>query len=145
MTFFVFGAVLIGRSVTDLDVATVVYGLASLTVVRMAPVAVSLLGSGASWQTSAFAGWFGPRGLATIVFALTVVDESQLAGTSRIVQVATVTVLFSVIAHGVSAPGLTERYVRWYDAGRKRMALESRQTRIHMAHRRGLWHRKAHH
>ncbi len=145
VTFFVFGAVLIARSVTDLDIATVAYALASLTVVRMAPVALSLLGSRASWQTSAFAGWFGPRGLATIVFMLTVVEESQLAGTSRIVQVATVTVLFSVIAHGVSAPGLTERYVRWYDTSRHSLALESRRTGVHVADRRGLWHRNAQH
>jgi NhaP-type Na+/H+ or K+/H+ antiporter len=60
----------------------------------------------------AFAGWFGPRGLATIVFMLTIIEESNLAGTDRIVQVATITVLFSVVAHGASAPWLTDRYVR---------------------------------
>jgi NhaP-type Na+/H+ or K+/H+ antiporter len=112
VTFFVFGAIVIGTGVTDLDLATVVYAVLSLTAVRMVPVALSLIGSGADRPTMAFAGWFGPRGLATIVFMLTIIEESNLAGTDRIVQVATITVLFSVVAHGASAPWLTDRYVR---------------------------------
>jgi NhaP-type Na+/H+ or K+/H+ antiporter len=112
-TFFFFGAVLIGTGINDLDVSTVVYALLSLTVVRMVPVALSLIGSNTDRLTMAFTGWFGPRGLATIVFMLTIVEESDLIGTPRIVQVATVTVLFSVVAHGASAPWLTERYVSW--------------------------------
>ncbi len=113
VTFFVFGAILIGTGVKDLDLTTVVYAVLSLTAVRMVPVALSLIGSGADRPTMAFTGWFGPRGLATIVFMLTIIEESNLAGTDRIVQVATITVLFSVVAHGASAPWLTERYVRW--------------------------------
>jgi NhaP-type Na+/H+ or K+/H+ antiporter len=112
VTFFVFGAILIGNGVTDLDLTTIVYAVLSLTAVRMVPVALSLIGSGADRPTMAFTGWFGPRGLATIVFMLTIIEESNLAGTDRIVQVATITVLFSVVAHGASAPWLTERYVR---------------------------------
>jgi NhaP-type Na+/H+ or K+/H+ antiporter len=112
VTFFFFGAVLIGTGIIDLDVSTVVYALLSLTAVRMVPVALSLIGSNTDRLTMAFTGWFGPRGLATIVFMLTIVEESDLPGTPLIVQVATVTVLFSVVAHGASAPWLTERYVR---------------------------------
>ena len=112
VTFFVFGAILIGNGVTDLDLATVIYAVLSLTAVRMVPVALSLIGSGADRPTMAFTGWFGPRGLATIVFMLTIIEESNLAGTDRIVQVATITVLLSIVAHGASAPWLTERYVR---------------------------------
>lgn len=111
VTFFVFGAILIGDGVTNLDLATIIYAIVSLTAIRMVPVALSLIGSGADRATMAFTGWFGPRGLATIVFMLTIVEESNLAGTGRIVQVATVTVLLSVVAHGASAPWLTERYV----------------------------------
>ncbi len=111
VTFFVFGAVLIGDGIVNLDFATVAYAVASLTVIRMVPVALSLVGSGADRATMAFTGWFGPRGLATIVFMLTIVEESDLEGTERIVQVATVTVLLSVVAHGASAPWLTERFV----------------------------------
>ena len=90
----------------------------------MLPVAISLVGSGAKRETVAFAGWFGPRGLATIVFALTIVEESGLAGTRRIVDVATMTVLLSVFAHGLTAPWLTDRYVRWLSANRDRLTLE---------------------
>jgi len=112
VTFFVFGAILIGNGVTDLDLATIIYAVLSLTAVRMVPVALSLIGSGADRPTMAFTGWFGPRGLATIVFMLTIIEETNLAGTDRIVQVATITVLLSIVAHGASAPWLTERYVR---------------------------------
>ena len=112
VTFFVFGAILIGNGVTDLDLSTIIYAVLSLTAVRMVPVALSLIGSGADRPTMAFTGWFGPRGLATIVFMLTIIEESNLAGTDRIVQVATITVLLSIVAHGASAPWLTERYVR---------------------------------
>ena len=112
VTFFVFGAILIGNGVTDLDLSTIIYAVLSLTAVRMVPVALSLIGSGADRPTMAFTGWFGPRGLATIVFMLTIIEETNLAGTDRIVQVATITVLLSIVAHGASAPWLTERYVR---------------------------------
>ncbi len=117
VTFLAFGATVIGLGVTDLDVSTVVYAVMSLTIVRMILVALSLVGSGAAPPTMAFAGWFGPRGLATIVFMLTIVEEANLPGTARIVQVTTVTVLLSVVAHGLTAPWLTERYVGWLRAG----------------------------
>ena len=61
----------------------------------------------------AFLGWFGPRGLASIVFALIVVEEAQLPGVDTIVQATFVTVVVSVFAHGLSARPLTDRYVAW--------------------------------
>ena len=143
-TFFAFGAILIGSGITDLDAATVAYAVLSLTVVRMVPVAISLIGAGAAPPTMAFAGWFGPRGLATIVFMLTIVEESNLIGTPRIVQVATATVLLSVVAHGVTAPWLTDRYVQWFSTSRERLALESQDaTDMIGPARRSLWHRAA--
>lgn len=142
VTFFVFGTTVIGDSITDLDASTVVYAVLSLTAVRMIPVALSLVGSGAAPVTMAFAGWFGPRGLATIVFMLTVVEEANLPGTSRIVQVATATVLLSVVAHGLSAPGLTERYVRWFSTRAERLPMESQDVVGLIGHdKRSLWHR----
>lgn len=113
VTFLAFGSAFVGDAVADLDLAVVAYAVASLTVVRMAPVALALLGSGASRPTSLFAGWFGPRGLATIVFVVTVLDTTALGDLDTIVRAATITVLLSVVAHGVTAPGLTDRYVRW--------------------------------
>jgi len=113
VTFFVFGAVIVGAAVTDLDMATLIYAVLGLTVLRMVPVAIALMGTGERMPTVLFAGWFGPRGLASIVFALIVVEDTSLPGTARIVQVAVVTVLISVFAHGLTAPVLTQRYVAW--------------------------------
>jgi len=144
VTFFVFGANVIGSGITDLDASTVIYAILSLTVVRMVPVALSLIGTGAAPATMAFAGWFGPRGLATIVFMLTIVGESNLAGTGRIVQVATATVLLSVVAHGLSAPLLTERYVRWFSTSAERLTLESSDAAgLIGPEKRSVWHRRS--
>ena len=135
MTFFLFGAVLVSTSIDRFDLETAVYAVASLTVVRMVPVAVALAGSGAAWPTRWFAGWFGPRGLATIVFALTVIEGSGLTGTSRIVDVATFTVLLSVLAHGATAAVLSDRYVAWFDANRSSLPFESTQVDVGSGHR----------
>ncbi|MDH4279938.1 MAG: cation:proton antiporter [Acidimicrobiia bacterium] len=141
VTFFVFGTTVIGRGITELDLATVAYAVLSLTVVRMIPVAVALIGSGAAPQTMAFAGWFGPRGLATIVFMLTIVGDSNLAGTGRIVEVATVTVVLSVIAHGVSAAWLTDRYVDWFSTRAEyRVSQAHDEVDLVQPPRRSLWH-----
>ena len=87
----------------------------SLTIVRMLPVAIAMLGSGAQRQTVAFLGWFGPRGLASIVFAVIVVQEAHLAGAPTILLAAYLTVGLSVFAHGVTAAPLAGRYARWYE------------------------------
>ena len=111
--WFIFGAGFVIPAFEDLDVRIVVYAIASLTVVRMVPVALALLGAGQGSPTVAFVGWFGPRGLASVVFALLAVEE--LGGTDPRVLVAvntiTVTIVFSIIAHGITARPLTRRYV----------------------------------
>jgi len=112
-TFVLFAAVLVGPVIRDIDLEVFAYAVLSLTVVRMGPVALAMLGTRSPWPTVGFAGWFGPRGLASIVFALVVVEESGLPGTSLIVEAATLTVALSVLAHGVSAPMLTARYAAW--------------------------------
>jgi hypothetical protein len=76
VTFIVFGAA-IPAPPDDLG-CVLVYAVLSLTVAGMVPVAPALLGTGARRQTIAFVGWFGPRGLATIVFAVIMIDESSL-------------------------------------------------------------------
>src|SRR6185295_6930595 len=88
----------------------------SLTVVRMLPVALSLFGTGARRQTLGFVGWFGPRGLATIVFAVILIDESSLPHESVLLHAVVATIGISVLAHGVTAVPLTDRYVRWYQS-----------------------------
>jgi NhaP-type Na+/H+ or K+/H+ antiporter len=139
VTFFVFAVVLAGPAIDRLDAAIVLYAIASLTVIRMVPVAISMVGSRSSVRTDAFAGWFGPRGLATIVFALTVVETADLEGTTTIVTVATVVVLLSVFAHGLSAPPLTERYVAWFERRRGELELEAVEVAAPTRHRAGVW------
>jgi NhaP-type Na+/H+ or K+/H+ antiporter len=79
----------------------------------MLPVAISMLGTGARPRTVAFLGWFGPRGAASIVFALLVLEEHGLAHEQVLLTTAFVTVGLSVVAHGVSAAPLSSRYANW--------------------------------
>jgi NhaP-type Na+/H+ or K+/H+ antiporter len=127
VTFVVFGAVLLGPALADLDWQIAVYALLSLTAVRMLPVAISLLGTGSRRPTVAFLGWFGPRGAASIVFALLVLEEGGLPNDDLILNTAFVTVGLSVLAHGVTAAPLASRYADWLDAHPKPVppALES--------------------
>jgi sodium/hydrogen antiporter len=115
VTFLVFGAVLLGPSLEHLSWQIVLYAVLSLTAVRMVPVALSLLGTRARFTTVAFMGWFGPRGLASIVFAV-IVEDAHLPHASVIVTITYVTVGLSVLAHGVSAAPFVDRYVRWFTA-----------------------------
>ena len=102
-----------GVPVGELSWALAAYAVLSLTLVRMLPVAIAMLGSGARAPTLGFMGWFGPRGLATIVFAVIVVEESNLPHEELIVLAIYLTVGLSVFAHGLSAAPLADRYARW--------------------------------
>ena len=116
VTFVVFGAVLLGPALTDASWAVVAYAVLSLTVVRMAPVALSLLGTGMRRETVGFLGWFGPRGLASIVFTLMLAEDGGVTHAGTIMTAAFVTVGLSVLLHGVSAAPLAERYAGWFAA-----------------------------
>jgi NhaP-type Na+/H+ or K+/H+ antiporter len=110
--FFIFG-IFAADALSAATWPMLAYGLLSLTVVRMLPVALALAGLGLRAPTVAFVGWFGPRGLASIILALVVIEEEpDLAGLETIFVVVTVTVLLSVFAHGISAAPLTRRYGR---------------------------------
>ncbi|MBS1880104.1 MAG: sodium:proton antiporter [Actinobacteria bacterium] len=116
VTFLLFGAILLGPAIAASSWVLLLYALLSLTVVRMAPVALAMLGSGARAPTVALLGWFGPRGLASIVFALIVVEESHLPHQDLIVTAVYLTVGLSVVLHGVSATPLVRRYGAWLQA-----------------------------
>lgn len=91
-----------------------VLAVAALTVLRVVPVALSLARTGFRWPTVLFLGWFGPRGIATIVFGLLAVEElgdDELL--ADVVGVIALTVMLSVVAHGVSASPLARRYGLW--------------------------------
>jgi sodium/hydrogen antiporter len=115
-TFLVFGAVLLGPALGHLSWDLALYAVASLTVVRMLPVAIAMLGTRARPATLAFMGWFGPRGLASIVFAVILVEESHLPHQQTILLAIYLTVGLSVLLHGITAAPLAERYGRWYQA-----------------------------
>ena len=115
VTFVLFGAILLGPALGELSWELVLYAVLSLTVVRMLPVAIAMLGSHARVPTLGFLGWFGPRGLASIVFAVIVVEESNLPHEHLLVLAIYLTVGLSVFAHGLSAAPLADRYARWYE------------------------------
>ncbi|WP_322919156.1 cation:proton antiporter domain-containing protein [Nocardioides renjunii] len=111
--WFLFGAALLPVALDHLSVAAVGYAVLSLTAVRMVPVAVATLGAGLDRSTVLFIGWFGPRGLASVVFALLAVEElGESAVTGEAVAVIALTVTLSVVLHGVSAGPLGARYRR---------------------------------
>ncbi len=104
--FFLFG-LLVARAWGQFEPLHVVYAVLSLTVVRMVPVALALLGTGLRWATVLFMGWFGPRGLASIVLGLVYLQGADSAVSDTIRLVVMATVLLSIFAHGLSAkPGI---------------------------------------
>ena len=109
LVWLAFGAVAVPIMLESLDLAVVLYAVLSLTVVRMLPVALVLIGAGVDRATVLFVGWFGPRGLASLVFALLALEELG-PGADHAVAAIAVTVLLSVVAHGASAAPLAARY-----------------------------------
>ena len=114
VTFLLFGAILLGPALDQVTWQVALYAVLSLTVVRMLPVALAMWGTHARPPTLGFLGWFGPRGLASIVFAVIVVEEAHLPHTVTILVVTYVTVGLSVLLHGLTAAPLAARYARWY-------------------------------
>ena len=134
VTFLVFGAVLLGPAFKHVSWQIALYAVLSLTVVRMVPVAISLWGTHARAPTVAFMGWFGPRGLASIVFAV-IVEDAHLPHAATIVAATYLTVGLSVLVHGLSAAPLVGRYATWYQAaaGKSPPVMESQPAHEHRA------------
>ena len=132
VTFLVFGAVLLGPVLEHVSWQIALYAVLSLTIVRMLPVAISLWGTHALGPTVAFMGWFGPRGLASIVFAV-MVEDAHLAHAPTIVAATYLTVGLSVLVHGLSAAPLVSRYANWYKtaADKRPPAMESKPMHEH--------------
>jgi sodium/hydrogen antiporter len=132
--FFVFGALAIGL-IQPLSWEVALYALLSLTAIRVLPVAISLLRTRLSGVSVLFVGWFGPRGLASIVLGLIVVAEApRIPGRTEIEMVVALTVLLSVLLHGVTATPLSTAYARRVegmaqDAPEKQEAVETSTRR----------------
>ena len=109
LTWFAFGSYLLVRPFEPPDWRIFVYAAASLTFIRMLPVFLCVTGLGLRTDTKLFMGWFGPRGLATIVFAVMIAGDS-LPGGDTLITTAAWTVVLSVVLHGLSANPLAKRY-----------------------------------
>jgi len=114
LTFFFFGALLVPDALDVVDLRVVAYVVASLTVVRMIPVALSLIALRLEPPTLGYLGWFGPRGLASILFGLFVLEHLESDIGSTILAVVSLTCTVSVVLHGLSAVPLAGRYGRWF-------------------------------
>jgi NhaP-type Na+/H+ or K+/H+ antiporter len=109
LVWLAFGAIAVVTAFEGLTWQRVLYAVLSLTVIRMAPVALALAGARLGRAAVAFVGWFGPRGLASVVFALLALEDlGQSAGPA--VSVIAFTILLSVVAHGLTANPLAHRY-----------------------------------
>jgi len=116
LVFLIFGAALVPDALAHVGFAEVGYALLSLTLIRLLAVAVSLLGSGLRAPSVAFLGWFGPRGLASILFILLVVEPGRLESATLLETVVVLTVLLSTVLHGITAYPFAARYAD-YAAG----------------------------
>ena len=109
LVWLAFGAIAVVPAFESLTWQRVLYAVLSLTVIRMVPVALALAGTRLGRAAVAFVGWFGPRGLASVVFALLALEELDHAAEPAITVIA-FTVLLSVVAHGLTANPLARRY-----------------------------------
>ena len=115
ITWFTFGTVILAQLLPAVSGQVLAYALLSLTVVRMLPVYLCLIGKGFQADTLLFMGWFGPRGLASIVFVVMVIGE-KLPGNETIVAAVVWTIVLSIVLHGVSANSFASIYGRRVDA-----------------------------
>lgn len=106
--FLLFGLILVPLAYPWWDWTSLVYALLNLTVIRMLPVFLCLLGTGLDFKTINFIGWFGPRGIASILYLLIAVIEIKAAGHERVFAVIILTVLLSIFLHGMSAVPLSK-------------------------------------
>lgn len=107
--FLVFGAFLLPDGLAHASTKAVILALLFLTVVRMLPVFLSLAGTGLPVREKLFLGWFGPRGLASILFTLIILDEFELPNEPELLACVSMTVAISVVLHGISATPLANR------------------------------------
>jgi hypothetical protein len=110
LVWLMFGVVAVVPALTDLTWQVVLYAVLSLTVIRMLPVAVALAGARLGRPAVLFIGWFGPRGLASVVFGLLALEDLAEPAARPALTVIAFTVLLSVLAHGLTADPLASRY-----------------------------------
>ncbi len=110
VVFLIFGLAMVPLAAQYWGWRELIYALASLTVLRMVPVAVALTGAKLDWRSIAFIGWFGPRGIASALYLLMAVAAIGVTGYEQVMSVIVLTIAISVYAHGISAVPLSRRY-----------------------------------
>jgi sodium/hydrogen antiporter len=117
--WWLFGVVIVAHIGDLVSWQAVVFAVVALTLLRMAPVDLVLLGTGLTRRTRWFIGWFGPRGLASVIFGLLAVEDLEgTPGLAPVLGGITVTVVLSIICHGLTAGVGAARYGRWVDTAR---------------------------
>ena len=116
LTFMLFGAIMLPDAIGNISWRYILYALVSLTLVRMIPVAISLIRKGLSTPSILYIGWFGPRGAASILYVLLVIDKHDLSGENIIFNVTVTTVLLSIFLHGLTAVPGANAYASALDA-----------------------------
>jgi NhaP-type Na+/H+ or K+/H+ antiporter len=117
LTFTAFGAAMIPQAIGTVTMGHILFGLLALTVLRILPIHLSLIGTGIKPVTSVFLGWFGPRGLASILFVLLILAEAELENESQLFAAVIITVVLSVALHGMTAGPAA----RWYGSMSQQM------------------------
>jgi NhaP-type Na+/H+ or K+/H+ antiporter len=112
VVWFIFGSLVPETLAGGITPGVVAYAVLALTAVRMVPVAAALLGTGLSPRDVLFLGWIGPRGLATIIFGLIAIEDLRADEADLVTQVVVVTVMLSVLAHGLTAGPIAARWPR---------------------------------
>ncbi|MDF1583803.1 MAG: cation:proton antiporter [Methyloprofundus sp.] len=110
VTFFIFGAVLLPDVLPLINGWILLYALLSLTIIRIIPVALSLVGAKMNILSTLFLGWFGPRGLASILFLLLILEQGHIEHANIIATITLLTISLSIIAHGISAAPFARFY-----------------------------------
>lgn len=112
-SFFVFGVVMLAPALSRIEASWVIYGLASLALIRPVSVALSMIGSGLRPPTVGYMGWFGPRGIASLIIVVLVLKDFTLENIDVIIDVVSITVGLSVLLHGISAWSGSQAYANW--------------------------------
>lgn len=110
LTFTLFGAVMLPPAIDVINPEIILYAVLSLTLVRMLSVAISMVGAKLRPVTNLFLGWFGPRGIASILYVFIVLESENLPGLELLYSVAMITVLVSIFSHGITAAPLSNHY-----------------------------------
>ncbi len=120
-TFLIFGAVMVPLGIAHAGWQTLVLAVLFLTAVRMLPVWLALTGAGLKPYEKLFLGWFGPRGLASVLFALLILERFAIPEAEEILACVVLTVMLSIVLHGVSANPMAARFSKGVGIDRNRL------------------------